>query len=274
MSSLSVQDIVSLAQACSKMRELIRTHKSTFLSSTNSQIIPFPLGELTADVGPEELFRAAARAAALSRRLNPLSSDHSANVKKHSIFPLPASLSVIPASGPLLLDDYIVFRSMGLRDFLCLFKFSNGLSSRHDYELIYEETYQPIPSRKTVVVALCLLGKETGSGYVLQVDEYSISDENFGKVDTHFIMRFYPTTSRLMLSMRVEGNGLLATGRYGILYCNWVEKSALWLKPLPTTEFELLDACFHSGSNSIYILCQTACEFVFASFKMPVALPA
>ncbi|KZT33979.1 hypothetical protein SISSUDRAFT_1132207 [Sistotremastrum suecicum HHB10207 ss-3] len=274
MSSLSVQDIVYLAQTCSRMRELIRTHKSAFLSSTNPQIIPFPLGELTDDVGPADVFRAAAQAAALSRRLNPLSSGQSANVKKHSIFPLPAPLSVIPSPGPLLLDDYIMFRSLGALDFIALFKFSNGLSSRHEYGIIYQETYQPIPSRKTVVVALCQRGKETGSSYVLQVDEYSICDETFGKVETHFVMRFNPTTSRLVLSMRVEGNGVLATGRHGIVHCNWVEKSALWLKPMPTSEFELLDACFDSSSNSIYILCQCDCEFVLASVKMPATLPA
>ncbi|KZS92843.1 hypothetical protein SISNIDRAFT_455466 [Sistotremastrum niveocremeum HHB9708] len=273
MSSLSVQEIVHLAQTCSKMRELIRTHKSAFLSSTNPEIIPLPFGEITDDdVGPGESFRAAAQAVALSRRLSPVSSEDRVNVKKHSMFPLPPLSQMSPGPGKLLLDDYVVLHFSGPKDIIVLLKLSNGLSSRHQYGSIHKSSYQVVLSARKVIAALCHHSDEMG--YVIQVEEYSICDANFGEVKTRFITRFDPLACVRVMSMKVDGDRILLTGRHGILYCNWVEKSALWLTSRASADFERLDACFHPGFKSISTICRRACEFVLASIKLPIALPA
>lgn len=208
------------------------------------------------DLGPEELFDAAAKATARSRRMTPQTPEHILNPRNRLILEL--------EEGAIL--DHFWIRTFVLDDFillvvprqdeevLTLFEISTGSHTSKEYELqsITALDYQAIQQSKSIMVALALYSDTDGS--TVQIDEYTVEKEMFGFLKTHFVMSVADIDEVPSVSVVMKDDRVLVTWRDGIVVCDWRHHTALKLCMDPSLYHKVVRIHHHSKAPNVLII--------------------
>ncbi|KZT33717.1 hypothetical protein SISSUDRAFT_1053872 [Sistotremastrum suecicum HHB10207 ss-3] len=277
MQRLCVQDIIHLAQTCSRIRASIRGSKYPLAHAVNtSQVMSVHLKTIDM-MSPMELYDAAAKATALSARMTPDTADHTLMPRRRLTFDIKGSPDHF-WNRMLLLDNFIFFVLSNLHnDTLWILDLSSGLMRSRDYDSISGLDYQAVAQSNSVLVFLAIYSENSEmTGHSLIVDEFTLDTGRLGYCKTHFVMRCEGMEEIPSVSLEVKGDRVAFIWFGGILVVDWKEKRALELE-LEFAQYTdytvIVHACFHPSHNSVIAGYRCGDLYETASIGLPELPP-
>ncbi|KZS90815.1 hypothetical protein SISNIDRAFT_519050 [Sistotremastrum niveocremeum HHB9708] len=226
LEGLSIQDVINVAQTCSRLRSLVLSNRLALLNTSNSHAIAAPRGSAIADLSSQCLYKIALKSAAVSKRLHSGSPQKRLVSTKQSFYDM-SSLSLNPPWRDwspwffFLSEDILAFRRARSVVVLKCSPCDSAPSTWHRWtqldleeEELYQVRYSISQDGHSLIVASVALYPTR-----LKVDEICLTDENFGIRKTHLRLLTQDTE---MFSLSVEDPyvAMVFTDRQ-ILIINW-----------------------------------------------------
>ncbi|KZT35883.1 hypothetical protein SISSUDRAFT_1064148 [Sistotremastrum suecicum HHB10207 ss-3] len=208
LEGLSIQDVINVAQTCSRLRSLVLSNRLALLNTSNSHAIAAPRGSAIADISSQCLYKIAAKSAAVSKRLH-AGSPQERLVSVKQVFYDMSSISLNPPwrdCSPwsfFLSEDILAFQRA--RSVVVL-KCSPGDSAPSTWH-----RWTQLDLGKELYQAQCSISQDGHSLIIasvalyptrLSVDEICLTDEHFGIRRTHLRI-LTPLEDRQMYSLAV-----------------------------------------------------------------------
>ncbi|KZS92821.1 hypothetical protein SISNIDRAFT_550338 [Sistotremastrum niveocremeum HHB9708] len=192
LEGMTVQDVINVAQTCQLLRDIVLSNKQAIANTRDRCAVSLPLGYASKTISGPELYAAAARSVAVSKRFS--SSKKSLKPRSEQFcdlcsLTLPWGREHYP-SNFYLREDVLAFQFRSSVSVIKLDSPTHILTSirfKNEDASAYKVAYQMSDSGDTLIIAALAIDRsEDIQGEFLQVMEVSLAEETFGRTLSDF----------------------------------------------------------------------------------------